>query len=208
MNCPAETSRWESGFSWMYMRATFSDGLNGAGAGKGRDAEDRWIRRGRWRRARSAGRPWRRRKCPRAPRPGEDETGVLLGKQALGDRHVEPAGQDGQRHGRRQGERLVSRAPRRGRDRSRAAWRRRRSRTAWSIRPRCFAGPLRCRKRAHITGVRVSETKADMTTAAVTVTANSRNSTPTMPPISSSGMNTATREMVIETMVKPISPSP
>ena len=47
-----------------------------------------------------------------------------------------------------------------------------------------------------------------MTTAAVTVTANSRNSTPTMPPISSSGMNTATREMVMETMVKPISPEP
>ena len=29
-----------------------------------------------------------------------------------------------------------------------------------------------------------------------------------MPPISSSGMNTATSEMLIETMVKPISPAP
>ena len=42
----------------------------------------------------------------------------------------------------------------------------------------------------------------------VTVMANSRNSRPTMPPISSSGMNTATSEKLIETMVKPISPAP
>ena len=77
-----------------------------------------------------------------------------------------------------------------------------------SSRPRLFAGALGRSRRAHITGVSVSETKADMTTAAVTVTANSRNSTPTMPPISSNGMNTATSEMVIDTMVKPISPAP
>ena len=38
--------------------------------------------------------------------------------------------------------------------------------------------------------------------------ANSRNSRPTMPPISSSGMNTAISETLIETMVKPISPAP
>ena len=44
--------------------------------------------------------------------------------------------------------------------------------------------------------------------ATVTVTANSRNSRPTMPLISSSGMNTATSERLIETMVKPISPAP
>ena len=42
----------------------------------------------------------------------------------------------------------------------------------------------------------------------VTVTANSRNSRPTMPPISSSGMNTATSERLIDRMVKPISPAP
>ncbi len=41
----------------------------------------------------------------------EDEAGVLLGKQALGDRHVQPAGEDGQGHGRRQGERLVIEHP-------------------------------------------------------------------------------------------------
>ncbi len=42
----------------------------------------------------------------------------------------------------------------------------------------------------------------------VTVTANSRNRRPTIPPISSSGMKTATSEMLIERMVKPISPAP
>ena len=40
------------------------------------------------------------------------------------------------------------------------------------------------------------------------VTANSRNTRPTMPPISSTGMNTATSENVIDTMVKPISREP
>ena len=42
----------------------------------------------------------------------------------------------------------------------------------------------------------------------VTVIANSRNSRPTMPPISSSGMKTATSETEIEMIVKPISPAP
>ena len=59
-----------------------------------------------------------------------------------------------------------------------------------------------------MTGVRVSDMKADMTTATVTVTANSRNSRPTMPPMNSSGMNTAISEKVIDTMVKPIWPAP
>ena len=40
------------------------------------------------------------------------------------------------------------------------------------------------------------------------VTANSRNTRPTMPPISSTGMNTAISENVIEMMVKPISRAP
>ena len=57
-------------------------------------------------------------------------------------------------------------------------------------------------------GVRVSEMTADITTAMLTVMANSRNSRPTMPPSSSSGMNTAIRETLMETMVKPISPAP
>ena len=44
--------------------------------------------------------------------------------------------------------------------------------------------------------------------ATAIVTANSRNTRPTMPPISSTGMNTAISENVIEMMVKPISRAP
>ena len=40
------------------------------------------------------------------------------------------------------------------------------------------------------------------------VTANSRNSRPTMPPISSKGINTATSEMLMLSTVKPISLAP
>src|SRR5258707_275045 len=61
---------------------------------------------------------------------------------------------------------------------------------------------------AHIIGVTVSETIPDMTMAMLTVTANSRNRRPTMPPISRMGMNTAISDTVIETMVKPISREP
>ncbi|MND09668.1 hypothetical protein D3C83_331860 [compost metagenome] len=39
-------------------------------------------------------------------------------------------------------------------------------------------------------------------------TANSRKTRPTMPPISSTGINTAISENVIEMMVKPISREP
>ncbi len=59
-----------------------------------------------------------------------------------------------------------------------------------------------------MTGVRVSETNAEATTATVTVTANSRKSRPTMPPMNKSGMNTAINEKVIEMIVKPIWPAP
>ena len=44
--------------------------------------------------------------------------------------------------------------------------------------------------------------------AIVTTAANALKSRPTTPPISSTGMNTAMSERVIETMVKPISPIP
>ncbi len=49
---------------------------------------------------------------------------------------------------------------------------------------------------------------AEATTATVTVTANSRNRRPMMPPIASSGMNTAISEKVIDMIVKPICPAP
>ena len=50
--------------------------------------------------------------------------------------------------------------------------------------------------------------KAEAITATDTVTANSRNSRPMMPPMNSSGMNTAISEKVIEMIVKPIWPAP
>ncbi len=59
-----------------------------------------------------------------------------------------------------------------------------------------------------MTGVSVSEMTDDTSTAIVTVMANSRNSRPMMPPMNSSGMNTAISEKVIEMMVKPICPAP
>ena len=64
------------------------------------------------------------------------------------------------------------------------------------------------RKRDAIIGVSVSETSAETKIVIVIVTANSRNRRPMMPLISSSGISTATSEMEIETMVKPISPAP
>ena len=67
--------------------------------------------------------------------------------------------------------------------------------------------PLR-RKREAIIGVSVRATNADTAMHMVVVTANSRNSRPMMPPSSSRGMNTATSEMLIERMVKAISPEP
>jgi hypothetical protein len=54
----------------------------------------------------------------------------------------------------------------------------------------------------------VSETAADVTTAIVSVSANSRNMRPTMPLMNSSGMNTATSDTVSEMTVKPISLAP
>jgi hypothetical protein len=62
--------------------------------------------------------------------------------------------------------------------------------------------------RAHSIGVKVSETNPDTMIATDTVTANSRNTRPTIPPISSTGMNTAISEKVIEMIVKPISRAP
>ena len=57
-------------------------------------------------------------------------------------------------------------------------------------------------------GVSVNDTNAEATIATVTTTANSLNMRPMMPPISRTGMNTATRDTVIDMMVKPISRLP
>ena len=57
-------------------------------------------------------------------------------------------------------------------------------------------------------GVSVSDTTIETKIVMVRVTANSRNSRPMMPPISNSGISTATSETLIDTMVKPISLAP
>ena len=63
-------------------------------------------------------------------------------------------------------------------------------------------------RRADIIGVNVSDTIRETTIDTATVTANSRNSRPTIPPIRKSGMNTAISDMDIDRMVKPISAAP
>ena len=54
----------------------------------------------------------------------------------------------------------------------------------------------------HSIGVSVSDTKPDTRIATPIVTANSCSSRPTMPPMNSTGMNTAASDSVIETIVK------
>src|SRR3954465_7567874 len=68
--------------------------------------------------------------------------------------------------------------------------------------PACF------NSREHIIGVNVSDTTADVTTAMVNVSANSRNMRPTRPDMNNSGMNTAISDTVSEITVKPISLAP
>ena len=57
-------------------------------------------------------------------------------------------------------------------------------------------------------GVVVRDTTSDMMMAADRVTENSRNRRPTMPPISRRGINTATREVLMDSTVKVISRDP
>jgi hypothetical protein len=64
------------------------------------------------------------------------------------------------------------------------------------------------RRRAHIIGVSVSDTTAEIRIATARVTANSRNRRPTTSPMKSSGISTAISEKVSEMMVKPISREP
>jgi hypothetical protein len=61
---------------------------------------------------------------------------------------------------------------------------------------------------AHIMGVVVSEMTSEISTAADSVTANSRNSRPICPPMKSSGMNTATSDRLMDSTVKPTSRAP
>ena len=62
--------------------------------------------------------------------------------------------------------------------------------------------------RLHNIGVSVSETNPETSTAIMMTTENSCSSRPMIPPMKSTGMNTAARESVMETIVKPISWEP
>ena len=64
------------------------------------------------------------------------------------------------------------------------------------------------RNRLHSIGVSVTDTTPEIRIAVVIVTANSRNSRPRMPLMNRIGMNTAASDIVIETIVKPISFEP
>ena len=63
-------------------------------------------------------------------------------------------------------------------------------------------------RREHNIGVSVNDTNIDARMATVTTTANSLKMRPTTPPISSTGMKTATSDTEIETIVNAISPAP
>ena len=71
-----------------------------------------------------------------------------------------------------------------------------------------LSSPWERKSSAHIIGVVVSETTSDTAMATESVTANSRNRRPTMPPIRRIGMKTAISETLMETTVKPISLAP
>ena len=62
--------------------------------------------------------------------------------------------------------------------------------------------------RAHSIGVSVSDTKPETRIATEITAANSRNTRPTTPPMKNTGMNTATSDSVIDTIVKAISREP
>ena len=76
------------------------------------------------------------------------------------------------------------------------------------IQPAVFSLVTVPRKRAHNIGASDSDTNAETATAAMTVTANSRNRRPTIPPIIKSGMNTAISDALIDSTVKRISAEP
>ncbi len=76
------------------------------------------------------------------------------------------------------------------------------------MRPSSLAVRGGFRMRAHIIGVSVSDTASDTSTAIDSVMPNSRKKRPTMPPIKTIGMNTATSDRLIDSTVKPTSRAP
>jgi hypothetical protein len=61
---------------------------------------------------------------------------------------------------------------------------------------------------AHIIGVSVSDTTAEIRIEMASVIANSRNSRPTTSPMNNSGISTAISEIVSEMIVNPICSAP
>ena len=74
-------------------------------------------------------------------------------------------------------------------------------------RPRSYSG-LCFKMRAAIIGVSVKETKAEKMIVTASVTANSRNSRPTISAMNNNGIKTAIKETVNDTIVNPISAEP
>ena len=77
-----------------------------------------------------------------------------------------------------------------------------------AVEPGVLRRAWRRRKRLHSMGVSVTDTTPEIRMATQMVTANSRNRRPRMPPMNSTGINTAASDSVMETMVKPISLEP
>ena len=100
--------------------------------------------------------------------------------------------------------RASSQAPTSARQRSA----RRRARPAGGKPARWGGTPAGRSSTAAIIGVVVRDTSMEIRMAADSTTANSRNKRPTTPPISRMGMNTAIRETLMDTTVKPISRAP
>ena len=139
----------------------------------------------------------------------DDAPGVLLREEALGhdDEEIDVQADGGERDAAAVSRRWRSTQPQRC-ARTGAAARRRPARRADRRGRAALGRAADAGSCAHIIGVAVSETSRDTAMASVRVTANSRKSRPTIPPMRRIGMNTATSETLIESTVKPISRAP
>ena len=138
----------------------------------------------------------------------DEAPGVLLREEALGHDHVEVDVEADRREQDEHHERAVAQRPGEACARSRAS-----TRVEGALAPRCEAAGLALRRRpqqprAHHRRRGERDHQRDAGSPTDSVTANSRNSRPTMPPISRIGMNTATSDTLIDSTVKPTSRAP
>ena len=138
-----------------------------------------------------------------------DHARVLHREEALGDEDVQQHGErERARRATHSVARLAGRAPSRASRRS-ARSRASKQRAARAVeRSPARSGGVWRRSFAHIIGVSVSDTTAEIRIATASVIANSRNSRPTTSPMNSSGISTAISENVSEMIVKPICSRP